>query len=63
MTYPKISIITPSFNQGEFISETIESVLSQEYPNIEYIVIDGKSTDNTIEIVKNYEEKIIYWVS
>ena len=61
--WPRISIITPSYNQGNFIEETIRSVLLQGYPNIEYIIIDGGSTDNTIEIIRKYEPWISYWVS
>ncbi len=58
MHNPLITIITPSYNQGQFIRETIESVIAQSYKNIQYIVVDGGSNDNTMDVVKEYSEKI-----
>ena len=61
--WPMISIITPTYNQGEYIEETILSVIEQNYPNLEYIIIDGGSSDKTIEVIKKYEQHISYWIS
>ena len=61
--WPRISIITPSYNQGRFLEETIRTVLLQNYPNLEYIVMDGGSTDQYVEIIQIYEEWIDCWQS
>lgn len=58
-----ISIITPSLNQGQFLEQTIDSVLSQGYPNLQYIIIDGESKDGSVEIIKKYERHLSYWIS
>lgn len=59
--FPRITIITPSYNQAAFIERTIQSVLSQDYPNLEYIVMDGGSSDGTVEVLKRYKKDLIYF--
>jgi glycosyltransferase involved in cell wall biosynthesis len=63
LPWPRISIVTPTLNQGQFIEETIRSVLLQGYPDLEYIIIDGGSTDNSVDIIKKYESWLTYWIS
>lgn len=63
MALPKISVVIPSFNQGEFLERTLLSIFTQEYPNLELIVIDGGSSDSTIDILHRHNDKISYWIS
>ncbi|HLB55913.1 MAG TPA: glycosyltransferase family 2 protein [Coxiellaceae bacterium] len=61
--FPKISIVTPSFNQGIFLEKTILSVVQQKYPDIEFIIQDGESKDNSVEVIKKYQDRLNFWES
>ena len=62
-THPKISIVTPTYNSVAFLEATIQTILNQNYPNLEYIIIDGGSSDGTVEIIERYAEHLSYWIS
>lgn len=62
-SHPRISVVVPSFNQGNFLPATLESIVSQGYPNLELIVMDGGSSDDSVDVIRRYESKISYWQS
>src|SRR4029077_2329997 len=63
LKYPRIALVTPVFNSGKYIEQTIRSVLAQGYPNLDYFIVDGGSTDGTLDIIRKYESQISGWIS